>query len=154
MTKVLGFFNRPRNMYFSILVMLTVVTGLVSISFSYYIDESTNSNIIEVSRVDNRLYSEDMVNGYVTISANESRTLNIYIMSNNNFDSNFKLYYRAEDNVIVNSSKSINNLISAHDVQQYEIVIKNNEAKEVKVYLGIANGYVGKNIEINGKEIN
>lgn len=153
MNKLAEFLKKPRNIYFSIIAMLTVVTGLVSISFSYYIDDSTNSNIIEVSKVDNRIQSDELIQGYITIPAQETKEITVYIMSNNDFDSKFKLYYKTDDNVEVLSESEMDDQISSHDVLEYKLIISNYDEKESEVFIGIANGYIGKTIELEGKEI-
>lgn len=153
MNKLAEFLKKPRNIYFSIIAMLTVVTGLVSISFSYYIDDSTNSNIIEVSKVDNRIQSDELIQGYITIPAQETKEIIVYIMSNNDFESKFKLYYKTDDNVEVLSESEIDDQISSHDVLEYKLIISNYDEEESEVFIGIANGYIGKTIELEGKEI-
>lgn len=153
MKKVLVFLKRPRNVYFSIIVMLTVVTGLVSISFSYYVDESTNSGIIRFSTIDNRLQSDDLVDGYLTLDAHETKTINVYIMSNNNFESKYKLYYKTDGNIQVSSEVILDETINSKDVHSYELYLSNFEDKENKVYIGISNAYLGEEVVIDGEEI-
>lgn len=150
--KLFKFFNRPRNLYFSIIVMLTVVAGLVSVSFSYYIDESTNNTKLALSIVDNEIQSDALTDNKVTISSNETITFNMFIISNNSFESIYKLFYKANDKVEVTVDRIYPSL-EAHSVNIVKITIKNFSNSEETVEIGIKSGYLNTNIEIEGKEI-
>lgn len=153
MKKILDFLKKPRNVYFSIVVMLTVVTGLVSISFSYYVDESTNRGIIKYSTIDNRIQSDDLQNGYITLSGHETKMIKVYVMSNNNYQSKFKLYYKTDGNAQVSSEIALDETINSKEVYSYELYVSNFEEKENKVYIGISSAYMDEDIKIDGKEI-
>lgn len=153
MKKILDFLKNPRNVYFSIVVMLTVVTGLVSISFSYYVDESTNRGIIKYSTIDNRIQSDDLQDGYITLSGHETKMIKVYVMSNNNYQSKFKLYYKTDGNAQVSSEIVLDETINSKEVYSYELYVSNFEDKENKVYIGISSAYMDEDIKIDGKEI-
>lgn len=153
MKKILDFLKRPRNVYFSIIVMLTVVTGLVSISFSYYVDESTNSGIIRVSEIDNRLQSDDLIDGYLNLAAHETKTIKVYVMSNNNFESKFKLYYKTDGNIQVSSETILDETIDSREVYSYELYASNFGDEENKVYIGISNAYLNEEVPIDGEKV-
>lgn len=153
MKKILDFLKKPRNVYFSIVVMLTVVTGLVSISFSYYVDESTNRGIIKYSTIDNRIQSDDLQDGYITLSGHETKMIKVYVMSNNNYQSKFKLYYKTDGNAQVSSEIVLDETINSKEVYSYELYVSNFEDKENKVYIGISSAYMDEDIKIDGKEI-
>lgn len=153
MKKMVDFLKRPRNVYFSIIVMLTVVTGLVSISFSYYVDESVNNGIIRFSTVDNRLQSDDLVDGYITLASHETKTIKVYIMSNNNFESKFKLYYKTDGNAQVSSEVVLDETIDSKEAYSYELYVSNFEDKENKVFIGISSAYLDDELQIDGTEV-
>lgn len=153
MKKILDFLKRPRNVYFSIIVMLTVVTGLVSISFSYYVDESTNSGIIRYSAIDNRLQSDDLEDGYLTLAAHETKPIKVYVMSNNNFESKFKIYYKTDDNIQISSEVILDETIDSKEVYAYDLYASNFGDKESKVFIGISNAYLDEEVVFDGEEI-
>lgn len=153
MKNLYNFLKRPRNVYFSIVAMLTVVTGLVSISFSYYVDESTNSGLIKFSSIDNRIQSDDLVDGYITLSGHETKTITVYVMSNNNFESKFKLYYKTDGNAQVSSDVVLDETIESKEVYAYDLYVSNFDDKENKVYIGISNAYLDDSVQFDGKEI-
>ena len=84
-----SFIKKPRNVYFSIVAMLTIVAGLASISFSYYIDESSTEGILKYNAIDNRLQSPDLVDGNVALAPHETKEIELYVMSNNSFMSQY-----------------------------------------------------------------
>lgn len=153
MKKILDFLKRPRNVYFSIIVMLTVVTGLVSISFSYYVDESSNGGVIRLSSIDNRLQSDDLEDSYLTLAAHETKTIKVYVMSNNNFESKFKLYYKTDDNIQVSSEVILDETIDSKEVYSYDLDVSNFGDNESKVYIGISSAYLDEEITFDGEEV-
>ena len=153
MSKIKSFINRPRNIYFSIVLMLTLVSGLFSISFSYYIDESNTEGLLKVKSVDNRIQCDDLVDGYVTLAPHETKEINLYVMSNNNSLSKFALYYKTEDDAKVLSNVSIDETIDAKEVQQYELLVSNFESNPASIYIGILNGKIGDDLEVDGNLI-
>lgn len=152
MMKLFKFFKRPRNLYFSIIVMLTVVAGLASISFSYYVGESTNETKLALSIVDNEIQSDALTDYKLTILPNETLTFNMFLISNNNFESIYKLFYKASDKVEVKVDRIYPSL-EAHSVNIVKITVKNYSNNEETVEIGIKSGYLNTNIEIEGKEI-
>ena len=77
----MNFFKRKRNIYFSILFMLTVVMGLFSISFSYYVDESSKMGLLKINEIDNRLQSDALTNGTITVNPQETVEFSIYVIN-------------------------------------------------------------------------
>lgn len=150
--KLFKFFKRPRNLYFSIIVMLTVVAGLASVSFSYYVGESTNETKLALSIVDNEIQSDALTDNKLTILPNETLIFNMFLISNNNFESIYKLFYKASDKVEVKVDRIYPSL-EAHSVNIVKITVKNYSNNEEIVEIGIKSGYLNTNIDIEGKEI-
>lgn len=136
----MNFFKRKRNIYFSIIIMLTVVMGLFSISFSYYVDESSKTGLFKINEIDNRLQSDSLTNGTITVNAQETVEFSIYVISNNNFETKYELYYQTnnESNLEVYTVNNIKETIPSHSVYEYKIVIENYNETSVDVTLGIA----------------
>lgn len=155
MEKVKTFFTKPKNIYLSVLLMFTVVMGLASVSFSYYVDESTNdTKLVELKVIDNRISSDSLVDGKVTLGANEAKDIELYVISNNDFDTVYKLYYLVDNqyvDVVLNSD--INDVIGAKDVHKVLLSVENYSDEEVKVTIGIDSSYVGSEIKLSGTEI-
>ena len=78
MNKLLSFLSKPGNMVFSLLVMFALVVGLLKVSFSYYIEDSTNGTQLKLNAIDNRLSSNDLKNGVLYLSPYESKAITNY----------------------------------------------------------------------------
>lgn len=153
MRKIVDFFKRPRNVYFSFILLLTLVTGLASISFSNYIDESNMEGLLEVNNIDNRLQSDDLVDNTIALAAHETKTIKVYIMSNNDFESKFSLYYLTDSNAKVYSETDMKTTIEPKEVIETELTISNFEDATVTVKLGISSALVEDELTIEGKEL-
>ena len=155
MDKVKSFFTKPKNLYLSVLLMFTVVMGLASISFSYYVDESTNNTkLVELSVIDNRISSDDLVDGKVTVGPQETKVIQVYVMSNNDFDTEYELYYLADSDYLdVVSNYETARRIGSKDVHMIELIIENYEEKSIEVTIGIDSSYVGSEMALSGKKI-
>ncbi|MCH5167075.1 MAG: hypothetical protein J1F35_04195 [Erysipelotrichales bacterium] len=153
MSKIQTFVKKPRNIYFSIILMLTLVTGLFSISFSYYIDESSTNGLLTVKGVDNRLQSDDLTDGIVALAPHETKTITVNIMSNNSYDSKYALYYKSDNDVKVLSTLEMDEIIKSKEVQQYELIVSNFEENPASVFIGIVNGQVDAEVSVPGSLI-
>lgn len=153
MKKVKEFISRPRNVYFSIILMLTLISGLASISFSYYIDDSNMfTQKFSVDVVDNRLQSEYIEDGKLHLEPSETLTFDVNIISNNDFDSIYKYYYITDNNIDIAIVKD-DFKIGAKDIKKVSIEVTNNDLEEASVTIGIVSGYPDKKINLNEREI-
>ncbi len=153
MSKLRDFFNKPRNLYYCGIALLTIVTGLVSISFSYYIEETGNGNFLSLSVVDNQIQSDNLINNTLTVGGNESVTFNLYVMSNNNFESIYKLFYNANKVNIKVTVDKVYPSINAHDVQMLTVRVDNYTSINQKIEFGIVSGYKDTELKVEGTEI-
>lgn len=155
MDRVRAFFIRPKNLYLSVLLMFTVVMGLASISFSYYVDESTNNTkLVELNVIDNRITSDELIDGKIVLGPQETKEIEVYVMSNNDFDTEYELYYLVDSEYVeVVTSDNIKGTLGSKDVHMINLVIENYEEKEVEVLIGVDSTYVGSKINLSGKKI-
>ena len=151
--KFIEFIKKPRNLYLSIAFMLVVVVGLTSISFSYYIEDTSDANqLMKINKIDTFIQSDDIESDEITLPAQTSKTININVINNNSFPNIYKLYYVGND-VTVISDKDVQDTIDSMEVHTYSLKL-NNPTDEIRVVkLGIKNGYVGSQIEVDGIEI-
>lgn len=142
MDKFRKFVSKPRNMYMVIIAMLTIVTGLASVSFSFYIDESNpDSARLQMAFVDNRLQSDELINGRIIVHPGEIKKIKAYVMSNNEDISFYKLFYRsASKNVKVYYTGTLKSEIGAHDVHEVELVLESTDVRDVTINLGVLSG--------------
>ena len=132
--------------------MLTIVMGLFSISFSYYVDESSRTGLYKINEIDNRLQSDALNNGVITVNAQETVEFHVYVISNNNFESKFELYYQTKntDNLEIYSVDEIKSSIPSHSVYEYKIVIENYNESSVEVTFGVASSYMQSDVNSPG----
>ena len=155
MDRVRAFFTRPKNLYLSVLLMFTVVMGLASISFSYYVDESTNNTkLVELNVIDNRITSDELIDGKIVLGPQETKEIEVYVMSNNDFNTEYELYYLVDSEYVeVVTSDNAKGTLGSKDVHMINLVIENYEEKEVEVLIGVDSTYVGSKINLSGKKI-
>ena len=151
--KIMEFIKKPRNLYLSIAFMLIVVVGLTSISFSYYIEDTSDANqLMKINKIDTFIQSDDIESDEITLPAQTSKTININVINNNSFPNIYKLYY-VGSGVTVLVDKDVQDTIDSMDVHSYSLKL-NNPTDEIQVIkLGIKNGYVGSNVIVEGTEI-
>ena len=153
MKKFIKFIKKPRNLYLSIMVMLIVCMGLTSISFSYYIEDSSNGNqVMKMNKIDTFIQSDDLDSDVITVPAKKSSTITINVINNNSFGNVYKVFH-TNDKVSVTSNKEITGSIDSMYVQTYELTFTNNTNEDQVTKIGIKNGYKGNNVEIEGIEI-
>lgn len=148
-----SFVKKPRNVYFSIIAMMTVVSCLASISFSYYIDESSTEGMLKFDTIDNRIQSPDLVDGNLALAPHETKEINLYVMSNNDMESKYKLIYNTDKNVKIYTNTSIDETIDAKEVKNYALTVSNFEDEPVTFELKILSSSMSADIPFNGNEI-
>ena len=153
MDKVKSFIAKPRNIYFSLMLLVTLVAGLFSISFSYYIDESSTEGLLKVKNIDNRIQSDDLVDGVVSLAPHETKTINLYVMSNNNRETKYKIYYKTDKNAKVLSDVELDETINANEVHQYTLMVSNLEDDPADVFIDIANAELDGEISFDGEPV-
>lgn len=146
-----SFVKKPRNVYFSIIAMLTVVSGLVSISFSYFIDESSTEGVMEFKEIDNRIQSPDLVDGNIALAPHETKEIELYIMSNNNMTTKYKLVYDTDKNVKIYTDQEMDETIEAKEVKNYKLTVSNFEDTSVQFELKILSSNINTDITTNSK---
>lgn len=148
MNKIIEFFKKPRNLYLSITAMMLVVVGLSSITFSYYIEDSSDATqVMKVKKINTVIQTDDLDSDEITLPAKTSKTITINIINNDDYESIYKLYH-ISDGVTVTSNKKIINATKPKDVLSYELTFT-NDTDEIKVSkLGIVTGYMGNSIKV------
>ena len=153
MKKFVDFIKKPKNLYLSIAIMLVVVMGLTSISFSYYIEDSTNgTQVMKINKIDTFIQSDELTSDEVIVPANSSKTITINVVNNNLYSNEYALTHTNES-VTVTSNKIVLSNINSKDVHTYELTFNNNTSVEQTTKLGIINAYDGQKLEITGIQI-
>lgn len=153
MKKFVDFIKKPKNLYLSIAIMLVVVMGLTSISFSYYIEDSTNgTQVMKINKIDTFIQSDELTSDEVIVPANSSKIITINVVNNNLYSNEYALTHTNES-VTVTSNKTVLSNINSKDVHTYELTFNNNTSVEQTTKLGIINAYDGQKLEVTGIQI-
>lgn len=151
--KIVEFFKKPRNLYLSIITMLIVVFGLSSVTFSYYIEDSSDANqVMKVKTINTYIQTDDIESDEITLLPNESKIININVISENDYPNDYKLFY-VGDGITVTSDKEVKNTIDTKEKLNYQLTFTNTTEEVKVVKLGIVNGYIGSTLEVEGTEI-
>ena len=148
MERIRNFFRKPKNVYFSIIFMLTLVVGLMTVSFSYYVDDSTNNTtLVSLAKVNNVIQSDALKDNKLELIPGQEATFTLYVMSNNEFDSAYKLFYKCKNTLVsVTTTSAVRSSIEPYAAHAYNIIVKNNATTIQEIEFGITNGYPNKDL--------
>ena len=146
MNKLLSFLSKPGNMVFSLLVMFALVVGLLKVSFSYYIENSTNGTQLKLNAIDNRLSSNDLKNGVLYLSPYESKAITMSVTSYNEFESAYKLFYECENDITIEKFTDYDGILGAGETDKITVLVANPNNYKVEAKIFVENGYIGNSI--------
>ena len=146
MNKLLSFLSKPGNMVFSLLVMFALVVGLLKVSFSYYIEDSTNGTQLKLNAIDNRLSSNDLRNGVLYLSPYESKAITMSVTSYNEFESAYKLFYECENDITIEKFTDYDGILGAGETDKITVLVANPNNYKVEAKIFVENGYIGNSI--------
>ena len=116
--------KKSKVLFFSIAVMFIVCSFFVSASFSYFIKPSKNEiNLLTTSLINNEI-SYDYIEG---LNPGEEKNIDVIIISNNNFDTFFKLYYKG--NVIVTTEDRTMDKLESYKNKVITVNVKNDTSE-------------------------
>lgn len=146
MRKVLDFLAKPRNMIFSLLVMFALVIGLLKVSFSYYIEDSTNGAELKLDTINNVLSSDDLKNGVLYLNPYESKAITMSVTSYNEYESTYKLFYDCKHEVTIEKFTDYDGILGAGETDKITVLVANPNEYSIEAKIFVQNGYVGNSI--------
>ena len=139
--------KKSKALFFSIAVMFIVCSCFVSASFSYFIKPSKNeTNLLTASLINNEI-SYDYIEG---LSPGEEKNIDVTIISNNNFDTFFKLYYKG--NVIVTTKDRTMDKLESYKNKVITVNVKNDTSEYQTFKIDAKNGLNFGELELNDEE--
>jgi hypothetical protein len=144
--------SKPRSIYFSIVAMLTLTLLLMKISFSYYIPVSVDNASLTLPDIVNVLSIEDEESNEVTFGANETKELTFKVLSRNEIESSYVIFYEGE-NFSIENETTIGSKINPFEEKTFTIKVTNNQDSINIIKFDIKSGFSGKEIEVNGNII-
>ena len=146
MSRIFDFLAKPRNMIFSILVMFALVVGLLKVSFSYYVEDSTNGAQLKLNTIDNRLTSNDLKDGVLYLKAYETKAITMSVTSYNEYESAYKLFYDCKDNITVEKFTDYDGVLGAGETDKITVLVDNPNDYSIEAKVFVQNGYIGNSI--------
>ena len=139
--------KKSKALFFSIAVMFIVCSCFVSASFSYFIEPSKNeTNLLTASLINNEI-SYDYIEG---LNPGEEKNIDVTIISNNNFDTFFKLYYKG--NVIVTTKDRTMDKLESYKNKVITVNVKNDTSEYQTFKIDAKNGLNFGELELNDEE--
>lgn len=139
--------KKSKALFFSIAVMFVVCSCFVSASFSYFIKPSKNeTNLLTASLINNEI-SYDYIEG---LNPGEEKNIDVTIISNNNFDTFFKLYYKG--NVIVTTKDRTMDKLESYKNKVITVNVKNDTSEYQTFKIDAKNGLNFGELELNDEE--
>lgn len=146
MNRVLNFLRKPGNMVFSLLVMFALVVGLLKVSFSYYIEDSTNGAQIKLDTIDNRLSSNDLKKGVLHLSPYESKAITLSVTSYNEYESAYQLFYDCDSPITIERFTDYDGILGAGETDKITVLVANPNDYSIDAKIFVQNGYIGNSI--------
>ena len=146
-TMVILMDNKNRTIFLAIAVLFVICTGFTSLSFSYFINPSTTeADVLTSSLVSNEIeYSGELI-----LAPGEVRNVTLTVISNNSFDSYFKVFYKG--NIKVTSEDKTFDKLEPFENKKINVVI-NNESDEYRSFsFGISSALSGEEIVLEDVE--
>lgn len=152
MKKIIQFTKSARNIYFSFIALLTIVTALMSITFSFYIDESANiTKIVSLSDTNVTLESNELTEGKITLSPYETRILVITIKNQEPSLVDYILHYKQDNqSVTVQAIEGLTKSLNANETKTIQLILTNLQDTEANVQIDVASNYVNNPINYDG----
>lgn len=139
--------KKSKALFFSIAVMFIVCSFFVSASFSYFIKPSKNeTNLLTTSLINNEI-SYDYIEG---LNPGEEKNIDVIIISNNNFDTFFKLYYKG--NVIVTTEDRTMDKLESYKNKVITVNVKNDTSEYQTFKIDAKSGLNFGELELNDEE--
>ena len=139
--------KKSKALFFSIAVMFIVCSCFVSASFSYFIKPSKNeTNLLTASLINNEI-SYDYIEG---LNPGEEKNIDVTIISNNNFDTFFKLYYKG--NVIVTTKDRTMDKLESYKNKVITVNVKNDTSEYQTFKIDAKSGLNFGELELNDEE--
>ena len=140
--------NKNRTIFLAIAVLFVICTGFTSLSFSYFINPSTTeADVLTSSLVSNEIeYSGELI-----LAPGEVRNVTLTVISNNSFDSYFKVYFKG--NIKVECSSRTMDLIKSFDKKTIDVIVVNETEEYQDFQFGIESALSGEEIVLKDGEL-
>ena len=136
-----------KRIYFLVAIMILICSCFTSLSFSYFIPSTTNNEfILNSGLIDNSIEYDKII-----LNPNEERDIEVKVKSNNDFETNFKLY--SKDTLkYITDDKTFDRLNNYEEkIIRLKVINESDEIKEIN--LSIKSSLVDEKIELKENEL-
>lgn len=148
--------RRRQIIYLGIVLITVVLTTVSYYSYAFFTSKSEQRGKLNIitGTLDYRIESTDLVDNYVEIEANSTKTINLKIISLNEIDSKYKLYYSSSsDAVKVVCSDDTTTLpedtITTNEEKNISVDLTNESDDIQRIEFGIQGGFVSNEIALD-----
>ena len=149
--------NRKKVIYISIVLILTVILSITYFSYAFFTRQDIQSGKLNIvtGTLTYKITSSDLnSNNSITLSAKEKKKINIKLISLNNINSKYILYYQTTNSNfnIGYSSTTVDQTsgtINANATKNITISLKNNNSSSITLTFGVVGGFASNDLVLD-----
>ena len=150
--------NRRKWIYIGILIVVAAIVSIASFSYAFLtrVDEQHGKINIVAGTLDYKIESDDLSNNSITLSANESKEIEITIKSVNKINSKYQLYTNNVENVDIRYTDEEEpgvGTISSNGTKTVKIVLENNSDTDKTITFGVQGGFEDKTLTLEDNRV-
>ncbi len=149
--------SRGKKIYFGLLLLSIFMVSTMYFSYSFFVNkqEAHGKLNIVVGTLDYKIESEKLVNNQVTVEPNSIKEINMKIISLNNIDSKYELYYDVKkgSNVevlySVRTEDKVSDIIESKGTKKILIIVQNKGNDDATIEFKVGSSLVNNEIVLN-----
>ena len=150
--------NRRKWIYIGILIVVAAIVSIASFSYAFLtrVDEQHGKINIVAGTLDYKIESDDLENNSITLSANESKEIEITIKSVNKINSKYQLYTNNVENVDIRYTDEEEpgvGTISSNGTKTIKVVLENNSDTDKTITFGVQGGFEDKTLTLEDNRV-
>ena len=155
--------EKIKRSYVIIIALLVLTVTFFGASYAFFtsINEQHGKLNIVAGSLDYKLESDSLNDGVLTLRAWETKKLTIKLISLNQINSKYELYYNSDDISDVNigydvdTVDSVLGIINSNSTKQITVVVENLKDSTAAIEFGVAGGLLSDNLVLmDGNSIN
>ena len=150
--------NRKKWIYIGVLIVVAAIVSIASFSYAFLtrVDEQHGKINIVAGTLDYKIESDNLSNNSITLSANESKEIEITIKSVNKINSKYQLYTNNVENVDIRYTDEEEpgvGTISSNGTKTVKVVLENNSDTDKTITFGVQGGFEDKTLTLEDNRV-
>ena len=150
--------NKKKWIYIGILIVVAAIVSIASFSYAFLtrVDEQHGKINVVVGTLDYKIESDDLENNSITLSANESKEIEVTIKSLNTISSKYQLYSNELEDVDIRYTDEEDpgvGTIAANGTKTIKVVIENNNDSSKTITFGVQGGFENKTLTLEDNRV-